>query len=337
MKTTFGCRLIRLYLIIGVLVTVEGCSTHKLLPVITHSRVSNKLTQQPPQKSISLSEESSTPISESLQRQQNPLSEFKSMTVTNAVVGWNQNLSVDNVEYDLYIPPNYESKSNRILPCLLVLPGWNFKRTSWIENSRLVEYADQYGYGLILPEMGKTLYESRYYPQTTLKWHSLPGGQFMKVFIREIQQRHNLLKPGQHNTLLGLSTGGRGVALIALENPDLFVAGASLSGDFSQENMKNDRLMTAVYGAYKQFPERWKGQDNPQARIAEWKMPLYLAHGMRDNIVPESQSRLFYNALKQYHQDNLRIVYHPVAGAGHDYQFWGGELESVFQFFEEGN
>lgn len=264
------------------------------------------------------------------------LSWDQSISLTNAHQGWNLNLEVDQVPYDLYIPLNYGEHTQKKLPCVLVLPGWNFPRTSWLDHSRLVDYADRYGYALILPEMGKTLYESEYYPQTTLKWHHIPGGKFIKeYFIPTIAQRHHLLQQGHDNMLLGLSTGGRGVALIALENPDLFVAGASLSGDFSQENMPDDNLMTAVYGAYTQYAQRWLGQDNPQARVKEWKMPLYLAHGTADQIVPEAQSRLFYEAIKAQHQDLIPLQYHAIAGAGHDYQFWHGQLEDIFQFLDQ--
>ena len=217
-----------------------------------------------------------------------------------------------------------------------MLPGWNFSRTSWVNNSAVVKYAQEYGYALILPEMGKTLYESQYYPQTTMKWNSLPGGQFIKQrFIPAVQTKHQLLLPGRHNTMLGLSTGGRGVALIALENPGLFVAGASLSGDFSQENMPQDRLMTSIYGRFNSFPQRWKGRDNPQARVAEWIMPLYLAHGTADHTVPESQTLMFCQQLKEYHGKKISIQCDRLPGAGHDYQFWGGRLPAVFQFFEQ--
>lgn len=246
--------------------------------------------------------------------------------------GWNKNLKVDDVAYDLYVPASYNQ--HQPLHSLLVLPGWNFSRTSWIENTNLTQYSDRFGYILILPEMGKTLYESAYYPETTMKWNAIAGGKFIKEkFIPTIQKRHGILKPGQYNTLLGLSTGGRGVALIALENPNLFVAGASLSGDFSQENTTSDRLMTGMYGSFFQFKSRWLGKDNPQNRVSEWKMPIYLAHGTADPIVPENQSRLFYNALLNSHSNKIMIVYNPVANAKHDYQFWNGQLPYVFQFF----
>lgn len=243
--------------------------------------------------------------------------------------GWHKNLQIDDVFYDLYVPVSPP------VGAILVLPGWNFPRTSWVENSDLVKYAQKYGYALILPEMGQTIYESSYYPETTMRWNNVPGGEFINHrFIPEIQTRHNLLQPGQNNTLLGLSTGGRGVALIALANPGLFVAGASLSGDFSQENMPTDNLMRAVYGEIDQFPQRWLGVDNPQARIAEWTMPLFLSHGTTDEVVPESQSRLFYIKYLQAHQGDTQVIeYHPVADAGHDYVFWNSQLEGIFKFF----
>ncbi|MBE9042239.1 prolyl oligopeptidase family serine peptidase [Oscillatoriales cyanobacterium LEGE 11467] len=257
------------------------------------------------------------------------------MSVTNASPGWNRNLTVDDVAYDLYLPPGYGSNEDDDFPCLLVLPGWDFSRSSWVENSSLVEYADRYGYALIMPEMGQTLYESAYYPETELRWNAVPGGEFVRErLIPTMQARHNLLRSGQHNTLLGLSTGGRGVALVALENPGLFVAGASVSGDFSQENTPDDRLMTAVYGSFAEYPDRWTGRDNPQSRVEEWQMPLYLAHGTADDIVPESQSQLFYQALVKTHGDRIPIRYEAIEGAGHDYAFWGGQLDEIFEFID---
>lgn len=268
---------------------------------------------------------------------ENP-ADLHKIELTEATTGWNKNLMVDDVPYDLYIPPNYNknSDSHQILPVVLVLPGWNYPRTRWVEDTPLAEYANQYGYALILPEMLTTIYESAYYPETEMRWNSLPGGKFIQErFIPTMQQRHHLLKPGSHNTLLGFSTGGRGVALIALENPGLFVAGASLAGDFSQENLPNDNLMTAVYGSFYQFPERWTGRDNPQRRSPEWMMPLYLAHGTDDAIVPPEQSRLFYEALVQHHGENITIEYHAIASAGHDADFLSQQLPNVFNFFQK--
>jgi putative tributyrin esterase len=329
MKTIYK-KLIKICLVLSFLgIGLESCNNENNL---------QSMNNQPHTSKIIVTSDPSTnqQIDQTSQISPENSSIFPAIVVTNAMEGWNKNLKVDDVFYDLYIPPNYNQNSAKILPCVLVFPGWNFSRTSWVEHTKLVEYANQYKYALILPEMRKTLYESSYYPQTTLKWNQIPGGTFIKEkFIPAIAQKHNLLKKGNYNTLLGLSTGGRGVALIALENPDLFVAGASLSGDFSQENTPQDRLMTSVYGAYQSFPQRWTGRDNPQARVSEWKMPLYLAHGTADNVVPEAQSRLFYDALVRQNSSTIIVEYRSITGAGHDYNFWEGQLENVFEFIDQ--
>ena len=323
-----------LFISTGLFAALSSCSTQE------QTNVSKSLTSQDNSDTEILADNSTTqmPPNNLASNQEQKENQEKQLRITNANQGWNDALMVDDVPYDLYIPPNYGNDPDRILPCVLVLPGWDYSRTSWVENTELEKFANERGYALILPEMLQTLYASNYYPETELKWNQVPGGKFIKErFIKEIQTRHNLLRSGQHNTMLGLSTGGRGVALIALENPGLFVAGASLSGDFSQENTPQDRLMTAVYGPIAYFPDRWTGRDNPQSRADEWNMPLYLAHGTADDIVPESQSRLFYEALKQHHDNNIRIEYNAVQGAGHDYQFWGGQLKEVFDFFDDTN
>jgi len=237
---------------------------------------------------------------------------------------------VRDVEYDVFIPDNFQNKF------LLVLPGWNFSKSSWIENSSLRSLASRFGYALIMPEMKKTLYESSYYPETKMKWNALPGLVFLKDHFFPHLQSRGILQKGQKNFLLGLSTGGRGVALIALDNPGLFTAGASFSGDFSQDLMPKDRLMQLVYGPYESFSERWKGKDNPAHRALEWTMPLYLSHGLLDRIVPESQSSIFYEALKKAGKENL-VIYKAVSGKGHDYAFWNAELTPAFEFFEKFN
>ncbi len=241
--------------------------------------------------------------------------------------GWTKNLLLDDVPYDVYMP-------KQLRGAILVLPGWDFPRDGWIKNTDLTKRAEEKGYALVLPEMLKTLYESSYFPETRMKWNAVPGGKFIKDrLLPEMDSRHGLLRTGGRNFLLGLSTGGRGVALVALENPGRFTAGASISGDFLQERIPADRLMQAVYGSYELFPERWVGKDNPAKRAAEWKLPLYLAHGSADNIVPPEQTKLFFDALKAK-APNVRVEYKVIPGGAHDYKVWGGELPGVFEFFE---
>jgi len=71
----------------------------------------------------------------------------------------------------------------------------------------------------------------------------------------------------------------------------------------------------------------------PDARLIQgMTLHPHLAHGSADDIVPESQSRLFYQALVEYHNDTIRVQYDAIEGAGHGSNFIEGQLDEVFQF-----
>jgi predicted esterase len=231
------------------------------------------------------------------------------------------------IPVDIYVP-----RTTGFSGDVLVLPGWNFSRKKWQEQSGLIRIAGARGLRLIFPEMMKTLYESRYYPETRMKWALTPGGQWIKDILIPEMQKRGLLLPGGKNYLLGLSTGARGVALIALKNPGLFKAGAALSGDYNQAAMTGDRLMTAVYGRFHDFPERWTTDDNPQNMIDLWTMPIYLGHGKKDAVVPFLQTLTFHEKLKKA-KPGLRLEFNAPENAGHDFTYWASEVEPAVGFF----
>ena len=106
-----------------------------------------------------------------------------------------------------------------------------------------------------------------------------PGNGFIEALIPYFQRQYKLLLPGQKNYLLGLSTGARGVALLSLDCPKIFVKAAGLSGDYDQTQMPNDNLMKGFYGPYTDFKDRWTGKDNAVYRFKELQVPIYLGHG----------------------------------------------------------
>ncbi len=215
---------------------------------------------------------------------------------------------------------------------ILVLPGWNFPRTKWQEQSPLIAEAEKSGFRCVFPEMKTTLYESRYFPETTMKWSATPGGEWIKSVLIPSLQKMGLFRPGGSNFVMGLSTGGRGAVLVCLRNPGLFRGAASLSGDFDQTAMRRDRLMTAVYGPCEKFHQRWAGTDNPMKTVGLWNTPLYLGHGRADTVVPFSQSESFYRALKKQHP-RMRLVFNDPKDAGHDFTYWSSEVKPVMEFF----
>ena len=119
---------------------------------------------------------------------------------------------------------------------------------------------------------------------------------------------------------------------MCLQNPGLFRGVASLSGDFDQTAMQRDRLMTAVYGPYEKFHQRWADTDNPMKAADWWNTPMYLGHGKADTVVPFSQTERFYRALKKKHPC-VRLLLNDPEDAGHDFTYWSAEVKPVLEFF----
>ncbi len=218
---------------------------------------------------------------------------------------------------------------------ILVLPGWNFSRTDICENSEFCNLALKKGYVLIMPDMQKSVYASQLYPETRNDWRSFPTLTWViDSLISYCQKELKLLLPGQNNFLFGISTGGRGVAMISIYSENIFIAGAALSGDYNQLADTSDNLMRGYYGEFFKFPERWKGKDNPLMNANKLKIPLFLAHGKSDNIVPFNQTLNFYDTINKLNPGiGHKIVLKD--NAGHNYKFWGSEYNEVFDFFQE--
>ncbi|MBK8398862.1 MAG: prolyl oligopeptidase family serine peptidase [Leptospiraceae bacterium] len=231
------------------------------------------------------------------------------------------------IPVDIYTP-----ESKQVLADVLVLNGWNFPRDDWQKKTRIIKSAKEQGFRLIFPEMGKTNYESDYFPETTLKWSTTPGGKWVREILIPTLQKNGILLKTKRNFVMGLSTGGRGAAILGFTQPEIFTAAASVSGDFDQSTMPKDRLMTGSYGKYEDNKERWETVDNVYRNAKDWKIPIYLGHGQKDKVSPFIQTKNFYLKLKELHP-NLKIVFNDPQNAEHDYKYWDSEVDPIFQFF----
>ena len=235
-----------------------------------------------------------------------------------------------NISVDIYVP-----SAAKIEGDVLVLPGWKFSRARWHRETDLIAYADRCGFRLVFPEMSVSSYESAYFPETTMKWAATPGGEWVRsVLLPDLRRKYGLFGADGKSFLLGLSTGARGVLLVALQNPGVFSGGAALSGDCDQSLMPKDNLMTALYGPYSLNKARWEAVDNPRREILQgnWRMPLYIGHGRKDAVSPFEQSRLLYETIRSKNP-GLKCVFSAPDGAGHTFDYWRSEVPAVMDFF----
>lgn len=236
-------------------------------------------------------------------------------------------LTIDGHEIEILIPEIGARGS------LLVLPGWGFLRTRWCKETDLCSLALEKGLRVILPEMGKSVYQRENHPQTRKDWLKYPTRDWVATQMIPGLQKQGILGTGDRNYIIGLSTGARGVVLICMDFPDLFNAAAALSGDLDQTLMKEDNLMKGVYGSFDEHQDLWEGKDNPTTRVSEWRTPLYLGHGTRDHVVPVAQTKHFYKKLKEARPE-IEVKLN-LPDAGHDFNYWGAEVKPVLDFFEQ--
>jgi len=215
---------------------------------------------------------------------------------------------------------------------VLVLPGWAHSRREICRQTRFCRRALEFGYRLVLPEMGKSVYQRDIFPETRSDWRAEPGRTWVvNVLIPGLQERYGIFR-GRRNFLAGLSTGARGVVLVAMDTGTLFCAGAALSGDYDQTRMPQDRLMRGFYGPYERFSQRWAAVDNPASEAEKLRIPMYFGHGSKDPVVPVSQTRDFFERLKPVVRGASRLH---ILSAGHDYAYWDSQMDAVFDFFRE--
>ena len=218
--------------------------------------------------------------------------------------------------------------------CILVLPGWNFTQDDICAKSEFCKLFTNSGFILIMPNMLKSIYTIKTYEETRNDWLKYPTLKWVTdSLIAFIQNRYKRLLIGQNNYVFGISTGGRGVAMVLEQTGTLFKAGAALSGDYNQLLDLNDNLMIGYLGNFKQFPDRWTNDNNPFNNASKIKSPLYLAHGEADKIVPVDQTKKFYSELIRINPAlNHKLKLNPQAG--HSYEFWESEYLNVLEYFK---
>ena len=107
-----------------------------------------------------------------------------------------------------------------------------------------------------------------------------------------------------------------------------------ISKEFLEVKSKYDRLGINVQQAMETF---LKEKNIPflsiQNRVKEFKVPVYLGHGVNDKMCPVSQTEIFSKKLKEVNPSLNQVL--NLAEAGHNYKYWNSEVNAILAFFEE--
>ena len=121
------------------------------------------------------------------------------------------------------------------LPVLYLLHGLSDSESAWIRKTPIERYALGYGIAVIMPDGGRSFYTdmAKGYKYWTFMTEELP--RIARSFFPLSGLR-------EYNYVAGLSMGGYGAFKMALGRPDLFAAGASLSGALDMAALAEERL-----------------------------------------------------------------------------------------------
>ncbi|MDY6968160.1 MAG: alpha/beta hydrolase-fold protein [Spirochaetota bacterium] len=255
----------------------------------------------------------------------------------NVEVGSRSYNKSEHVKIQIFFPKNYQKKKNfRTLICLHHYKGEMY---DWEKNTDIEKYANDLDFILVCPNMKTTIYETRYYPQTTNKWNSIPGGKWIgEILIPFLREQFAIAYEKRRTGILGNSIGARGAILTASSFPRIFGAAAGLSGFYDTIAKTDNKLLIAIYGEYDNFPKRWEDDDNIIKLAVNLKdTPVFLAHGKSDWKVNFEQARLLAIRLKQLQKGNKNIYkfeYHEKKFKFHDWKLWNSMLPFMISFFD---
>lgn len=134
-----------------------------------------------------------------------------------------------DVEYSIYLPPDYESSSRRY-PVLYLLHGYSDDETGWTQFGEVKAIADRQlskeemtSMIIVMPDAGISWYINSYDGKV------LYEDFFVRELIPFVDGNYRTRTDRQYRAVAGLSMGGHGTLMMAMKHPDLFSSAAPLS------------------------------------------------------------------------------------------------------------
>ncbi len=221
------------------------------------------------------------------------------------------NFRKTSVKFYLQNPQNANGR------LLVLLPGWNYPVMDWKTKTGVVDSALQWGFQVLMCDMGKSVYMDSVYPEAREDYKGYATRTWLWDSI--LAPLSNQVGLG-NMVLMGLSTGARGAVLIGMEHQNEVGGVIALSGDYVPTLDTSDALMRNSMGPFYNNPKRWEEGANNVYNIDGIPDFVYIAHGLKDKVVPVQHSRCLHEHLGSV-KTTETLIFRENQGA-HDYVFW---------------
>jgi dipeptidyl aminopeptidase/acylaminoacyl peptidase len=220
--------------------------------------------------------------------------------------------------------------AGKMLPLIVMPHGGPFHRDKW-EYDPWVQFLANRGYVVLQPNFrGSTGYGKEYVDRAS--------GEFGRKMQDDLDDGvrwlagQGLIDP-KRVCIMGASYGGYAALWGAARNPEIYRCAISFAGISDVQSMlRYDRSRFAATRYTKDWRERIRGEGGlgevaPLKRVADIRVPILLAHGTDDRVVPQSQSIRFHDAMQAAGKPHEYVLY---KGEGHGFQ----KVENSIDFLE---
>jgi S-formylglutathione hydrolase FrmB len=220
-------------------------------------------------------------------------------------------------------------------PVLYLLHGWGGNHRDWTSQTKIVDYIKGTNLLVVMPDAHNSFYHDN--ASDTTKLYEQWIASELPAFI---ESRYTV--DGSRRAIAGLSMGGYGSMMIALNHPDRYAFAAGLSSAISgihvggTEVSPNFARITQMFDLHKGSADhpnraRYDFLSRIDAQTPESAPYIYLVHGIQDGYTDFLPGhRRFTDALRA---KNLRYEYHEVPGA-HNWVFWDTHIQGVLEAME---
>ncbi|MDF2963813.1 MAG: putative esterase [Paenibacillus sp.] len=238
----------------------------------------------------------------------------------------------------VYVPEGYD-ETEQSYPVIYLLHGMHGCESSWLQKGNAEQTLDRMMASGLLRKSIVVMPNDGGYGQGTfyMDWYDGTGNfeeYFIYDLIPDIDKHYRTINDRRYRTVCGLSMGGFGAFSLALRNPGLFGAAASLSGVLSSTAYAADnfsrrdvgRMIGPVLGPYAQEHDL---QLCASGRLLDPQKPaLYFDCGTGDFLYQ-------MNADYHRHLDTIGYehTYQEFPGE-HTWEYWTEHLPDALSFIE---
>ncbi|HEX8263599.1 MAG TPA: S9 family peptidase, partial [Allosphingosinicella sp.] len=237
--------------------------------------------------------------------------------------------AVETVRYparDGLVIPAYLTKPpgrpEAALPLIVMPHGGPFARDKWAYDG-CAQFLANRGYVVLQPNFrGSTGFGKAFVDAAT--------GQYGRKMQDDLDDGvrwlagRGLVDP-KRVCIMGASYGGYAAMWGAARNPDIYRCAISFAGISEVRTMLRYDPSTGIARRYyKDWRDRIRGEEgfdlaavSPLNRAAAIRVPLLIAHGEEDHVVPVAQSRNMHEAMRRAKIDHEFVVY---PGEGHGFK-----------------